>query len=94
MSGMTAKEYLEQRTLSRLDAPDISLGDLAAALKMVYNRMWDKVELDQHIVEVHQRMCTSCPHANGDRAWLRNLVTTLVGLIGLVLGYFCKGGGL
>ena len=97
---MDPKEYLEKKTLDRLDAADPSNKDLADALKMIYGRLWSKDELTALIVQTHHALCSKCDKvqtckgtatiAGIDAKWACGLITTLVSAVCAALAYFIK----
>lgn len=97
MSGLEPKEYLERKTLDRLDAPDPSNKDLADALKMIYGRLWSKDELTALIVQTHHALCSKCDKVQTCRTvggvdvkWACGIISTLVGAVCAALAYFIK----
>lgn len=59
--SLEPKEFLEKRTLERLDSNDPTMQDLANGIKMLLARLWTKEELDAQIIATHNRLCMSCP---------------------------------
>lgn len=89
---MDPKEQLEQQAIERLAKDNPTTADVAGGLRVVINRLWSKKDLAEFITNTHNALCVTCPKMSGekDKKWLARLVTTLIGLLGMVIGYFYK----
>lgn len=54
------KEMLERETIERLGKPEPTLKDLADNMKLLYNKIWSKEELEEYIKAVHVQLCENC----------------------------------
>ena len=93
---MEPKDYLEQRTLDRLDAADPTAKDLADGIKLLYGRLWTRDDLVALIVQEHNELCSKCVHhpheAINDTRWYQKLIWALAAARCTVIGWFCKQG--
>lgn len=87
----------DKEIIYKLTKPNPSLKDLADIMKHVIDHMWSEKKLAQYINQVHDKLCSECPHmksqsAGGDGkmsgkmlALIGSLVTAVVTLAGVVV---------
>lgn len=56
-----AAEYLDEKTLDRLNADEPSNRDLADGIKLILRKLWSKDDIKDLITERHKELCAECP---------------------------------
>lgn len=57
------KKIIESETLARLAAPEPSIRDLAAGLRVIAGMMWSKEELKLFVDALIEERCKNCDHS-------------------------------
>lgn len=56
-----AAEYLDEKTLDRLNADEPSNRDLADGIKLILRKLWSEDDIKELITERHKELCAECP---------------------------------
>lgn len=56
-----AAEYLDEKTLDRLNTDEPSNRDLADGIKLILRKLWSEDDITALIDERHKELCAECP---------------------------------
>lgn len=56
-----AAEYLDEKTLDRLNADEPSNRDLADGIKLILRKLWSEDDIKELITDRHKELCAECP---------------------------------
>lgn len=81
------KKRLENDAIDALQKPNPSIKDVRDVLKLVIEKMWSEERLAEYIHQVHDSLCTECPHMKGEPGKMSGKLIALIGsLVAAVCG--------
>ena len=81
------KKKMEDNAIDALSKPNPSIKDVRDVLNLIIEKMWSEERLAEYIHQVHDSLCTQCPHVKGEGGKMSGKLIALIGsLVAAVCG--------